>query len=89
MRSLRRRKRRREPGLSMSQYLSSLPLWELIVLVIVIPTLIAIGLQVTSRWWVGVDRLSILRIMERALRRPLTEPEEHLALEKARALGMA
>ena len=42
----------------MSQYLSSLPLWELIVLVIVIPTLIAIGLQVTSRWWVGVDRLS-------------------------------
>ena len=27
-------------------------------MVIVIPTLIAIGLQVTSRWWVGVDRLS-------------------------------
>jgi hypothetical protein len=35
------------------------------------------------------DERAVLRIMERDLRRPLTEPEEHLALEKARALGMA
>jgi hypothetical protein len=29
-----------------------------------------------------------LRIMERDLRRTLTEQEEHLALEQARSLGM-
>jgi hypothetical protein len=33
------------------------------------------------------DERAILRIMER-LRRPLTEQEEHLALEQARAFGM-
>ena len=34
------------------------------------------------------DERAILRIMERDLRRTLTEPEEHLALEQARSLGM-
>lgn len=31
---------------------------------------------------------AVLRIMERDLRRPLPEEEEHRALEQARALGM-
>jgi hypothetical protein len=35
------------------------------------------------------DERAVLRIMERDLRRPLTEQEEHLAIEQARALGMA
>ena len=35
------------------------------------------------------DERAVLRIIERDLRRPLTEQEEHLALEQARALGMA
>jgi hypothetical protein len=34
------------------------------------------------------DERAILRIMERDLRRPLTEREERLALEQARSLGM-
>ena len=34
------------------------------------------------------DERAVLRIMERDLRRPLTEQEEHLALEQARSLGM-
>jgi hypothetical protein len=34
------------------------------------------------------DERAFVRIMERDLRRPLTEQEEHLALEQARALGM-
>ena len=34
------------------------------------------------------DERAILRIMERDLRRPLTEQEEHLALERVRSLGM-
>jgi hypothetical protein len=34
------------------------------------------------------DERAVLRIMERDLRRPLTEQEEHLALEQVRALGM-
>jgi hypothetical protein len=41
----------------MSHSLSDLPLWELILAVIVIPTAIAIGFQVLVRRWVGVDRL--------------------------------
>jgi hypothetical protein len=41
----------------MSHSLSDLPLWELILVVIVIPTAIAIGFQVLVRRWVGVDRL--------------------------------
>ncbi len=41
----------------MSQFLSVLPLWELILAVIVVPTAIAIGFQVLLRRWVGVDRL--------------------------------
>ena len=35
------------------------------------------------------DERAVLRIIERDLRRPLTEQEEHLALQQARALGMA
>jgi hypothetical protein len=35
------------------------------------------------------DERAVLRIIERDLRRPLTEQKEHLALEQARALGMA
>ena len=31
---------------------------------------------------------AMLQAMERELARPLTEPEEHLALEQARSLGM-
>ena len=34
------------------------------------------------------DQRAVLRIMERDLRRTLTEQEEHLALEQARSLGM-
>ena len=34
------------------------------------------------------DERAVLQIMERDLRRPLTEQEEHLALEQARSLGM-
>jgi hypothetical protein len=34
------------------------------------------------------DERAVLRIIERDLRRPLTEQEEHLALEQARSLGM-
>jgi hypothetical protein len=34
------------------------------------------------------DERAVLRIMERDLRRPLTEQEEHLSLEQARSLGM-
>src|SRR6516162_4330822 len=41
----------------MSHSLSELPLWELILAVIVIPTAIAIGFQVLVRRWVGIDRL--------------------------------
>jgi hypothetical protein len=41
----------------MSHVLSILPLWELILAVIVIPTVIAIGCQVFVRRLVGVDRL--------------------------------
>jgi len=41
----------------MSYSLFDLPLWELILAVIVIPTAIAIGFQVLVRRWVGIDRL--------------------------------
>ena len=34
------------------------------------------------------DERALLQAMERELGRPLTEPEEHLALERARTLGM-
>ena len=34
------------------------------------------------------DELGMLQSMERELGRRLTEPEEHLALEQARSLGM-
>ncbi len=41
----------------MSQFLSELPLWALILVVIVIPTGCALGCQVLVRRWVGLDRL--------------------------------
>jgi hypothetical protein len=37
--------------------LSDLPLWQLVLGVVVVPTAIAIGFQALVRWWVGVDRL--------------------------------
>jgi hypothetical protein len=38
-----------------SYYLSSLELWQLIVLIVVLPTAAAIGAQLLIRRWVGVD----------------------------------
>jgi Protein of unknown function (DUF4239) len=43
----------------MSQFLSELPLWRLILVVVVIPTTIAIGFQVLIRRLVGVERLAL------------------------------
>jgi uncharacterized membrane protein len=43
----------------------------------------------TERLRLTDDERAVLRIMERGLRRSLTEQEEHLALEQTRALGMA
>jgi hypothetical protein len=41
-----------------SFYLSSLPIWQLIALIVVVPTVVAIGAQVLIRRWVGVDKLA-------------------------------
>lgn len=41
-----------------SYFLSSLPLWQLILLVSVIPTAIAMGAQILIRRWAGVDKLA-------------------------------
>jgi hypothetical protein len=41
-----------------SYFLSSLPLWLLIVLIVVIPTAVAMCAQLVIRRWVGVDRLA-------------------------------
>jgi hypothetical protein len=41
-----------------SYFLSSLPLWLLIVLIVVIPTAVAMCAQLAIRRWVGVDRLA-------------------------------
>jgi hypothetical protein len=43
----------------MSQFLSALPLWALILTVIVIPTSLAIGVQVLVRRSVGVEKLAL------------------------------
>ena len=51
--------RRSRGSIAMSHFLSGLPLWELILAVIVVPTAIAIGFQVLVRRWVGVDRLAL------------------------------
>jgi hypothetical protein len=40
-----------------SYFLSSLPLWQLILLVVIIPTAIAMAAQLSIRRWVGVDKL--------------------------------
>ena len=42
----------------MSYYLSSLPIWQLIALIVVVPTAVAIGAQLLIRRWVGVDKLA-------------------------------
>jgi Protein of unknown function (DUF4239) len=41
-----------------SYYLSSLELWQLIALIVVLPTAVAIGAQLLIRRWVGVDKLA-------------------------------
>jgi Protein of unknown function (DUF4239) len=41
----------------MSHFLSALPIWALVLVVIVIPTACAVGCQILVRRWVGVDRL--------------------------------
>jgi len=41
----------------MSYFLSSLPLWVLIALIVVLPTALAMGAQVRIRKWVGFDKL--------------------------------
>jgi Protein of unknown function (DUF4239) len=41
----------------LSYFLSSLPLWLLIAVIVVIPTALAMGAQVLIRKWVGVDKL--------------------------------
>jgi len=43
----------------MSHFLSVLPLWELILLVVIIPTAVAVGLQIVVRKWVGFERLEL------------------------------
>ena len=42
----------------MSYFLSSLPLWQLILLLVVAPTVIAMGAQLLIRRWVGVEALA-------------------------------
>src|ERR1700759_687785 len=46
-------------GVAMSHLLSGLPLWQLILTVVVIPTAIAIGFQIIVRRLVGVERLAL------------------------------
>lgn len=43
----------------MSHVLSVLPIWELILAVVGVPTAIAVGLQILVRRWVGVARLEL------------------------------
>jgi hypothetical protein len=43
----------------MSYFLSALPLWALILAVVVIPTSIAVGVQVLVRRSVGVEKLAL------------------------------
>jgi Protein of unknown function (DUF4239) len=42
----------------MSQFLSGLPLWELVLLMIVAPMIVAVGLQLVAHRWFGVEKLS-------------------------------
>ena len=42
----------------MSYFLSSLPFWQLVALIVVIPTVVAISAQLLIRRWVGVDKLA-------------------------------
>jgi Protein of unknown function (DUF4239) len=41
-----------------SYFLSSLPLWQLVLLVVIIPTAIAMAAQLSIRRWVGIDKLA-------------------------------
>jgi Protein of unknown function (DUF4239) len=41
-----------------SHYLSSMPLWQLIALISIVPTVVAMGAQILIRRWVGVDKLA-------------------------------
>src|ERR1700744_5314726 len=43
----------------MSHFLSELPIWALIFAIIIVPTSVAIGLQVLVRRSIGVDRLAL------------------------------
>ena len=43
----------------MTYLLSELPLWQLILILIVVPTAAAVGLQLLVRRWVGVERLAL------------------------------
>ena len=43
---------------NLSYFLSSLPLWQLILLVVVIPTAVAMAAQLVIRSWAGVDKLA-------------------------------
>ncbi|HEY1452059.1 MAG TPA: DUF4239 domain-containing protein [Roseiarcus sp.] len=42
----------------MSHYLSSLPLWQLIAVISIVPTAVAMGVQILIRRWFGVDKLA-------------------------------
>ncbi len=42
----------------MSYFLSSLPLWQLILLIVMVPTAIAMAAQLLIRKWAGVDKLA-------------------------------
>jgi Protein of unknown function (DUF4239) len=48
----------RRPEMRVSYFLSSLPLWQLILLVVIIPTGIAMAAQLLIRRWVGVAKLA-------------------------------
>jgi Protein of unknown function (DUF4239) len=48
----------RRGEMRMSYFLSSLPLWQLILLVVIIPTAIAMAAQIVIRDWAGVDKLA-------------------------------
>jgi hypothetical protein len=48
----------RRPEIALSYFLSSLPLWQLILLVVIIPTAIAMAAQLLIRKLVGADKLA-------------------------------
>jgi hypothetical protein len=44
--------------IALSYFLSSLPIWQLILLVVIIPTVVAMAAQLLIRKWAGVDKLA-------------------------------